>query len=395
MRNNPSLHFGIEEHRTRLERIWRKMQERDIELLVLSDPCNLYYSTGYDAWSFYVPQVVLVPLGSDRPIWIGREMDARGAQLTTFLEAADIDPYADTFVQSANSHPMTHVASVIRNRGWSHARIGVELGSYYFGARSWDVLRAELPDAQWVDASLLVNWVRVVKSDAELSYMKDAARIVEHAMSVALERIRPGVRQCDAAAAIYHSLISGRENFGGQYASSPPLMPSGERVDTPHLSWTSEPYRRGTLTNLELVAARHRYHTPLARSIHLGPAPESARVLEAALVDGIAAVLQCLRPGMTAAEVETLWQGSAARHGVRKRARCGYSIGIAYPPTFGEQTISLRPGDDTVLEPNMTLHLMPAIWHEGASMVITEPFVVTTRGCEPLCNFDRRLFIVE
>lgn len=395
MRNNPSLHFDIPEYRSRLERIWRQMQQREIDVLVLSDPCNLYYSTGYDAWSFYVPQVVLLPLGSDRPIWIGREMDARGAQLTTFLEAEDIDPYADSFVQSASSHPMSHVASILRNRGWSRARIGVELGSYYFGARSWDVLRAELPEARWVDASLLVNWVRVVKSDVELGYMKDAARIVERAMRVSLETIRPGVRQCDAAAAIYHALISGTTQFGGQYASSPPLMPSAERVDTPHLSWTSEPYRSGTLTNLELVAARHRYHTPLARSIHLGPAPDNARVLEAALVDGIAAVLENLRPGMTAAEVEALWQGSAARHGVRKRARCGYSIGIAYPPTFGEQTISLRPGDDAVLEPNMTLHLMPAIWHEGASMVITEPFVVTQSGCEPLCDFERRLFIVE
>jgi Xaa-Pro dipeptidase len=395
MRDNPALHFDLDEYRRRLDRIWHAMEQRKLDVLLLSDPCNLYYATGYDAWSFYVPQAVLLPLGSERLIWVGREMDARGAQLTTYLEPTDIEPYSDAYVQAANVHPMSRVASVIRSRGWSNARIGVELGSYYFGARAWEVLRAELPTAVWQDASLLVNWVRVVKSEAELRYMRDAARIVERAMSVGLERIRPGVRQCDAAADIYHALISGTREFGGQYASSPPLMPSAERVDTPHLSWTSDPYSANSLTNLELVAVRHRYHTPLARSIFLGRPSAQARVLEAALVEGIDAVLTTLRPGMTAADVEGLWQGSAARHGVHKRARCGYSIGIAYPPTFGEQTISLRPGDETVLKENMTLHLMPGIWHDGASLLITEPLVVTARGCEPLCLFERRLFTVE
>lgn len=392
MRDNATLHFGLNEYRRRLGRIWQEMARRKIDVLVLGDPCNLYYACGYDAWSFYVPQAVLVPLGSERLVWIGREMDARGAQITTYLDHADIEPYADTYVQSASAHPMSHVASIIRNRGWGNADIGVELGSYYFGARSWDVLRAELPAVRWSDASLLVNWVRAVKSDPELGYMREGARIVEGAMKVALERIRPGVRQCDVAAEIYRALISGTPEYGGQYASSPPLMPSGERVDTPHLSWTSEPYLENTLTNLELVASRHRYHTPLSRSIFLGTPPAQARMLESALIEGIEAVLTRLRPGMTAAQAEALWQDSAARYGVRKRARCGYSIGIAYPPTFGEQTISLRPGDETVLEQNMTLHLMPGIWHEGASLVITEPFIVTARGCEPLCRFERRLF---
>lgn len=395
MRENPALHFGLDEYRQRLRRIWREMERRNLDVLFLSDPCNLYYASGYDAWSFYVPQGLLLPRDSERLVWVGREMDARGAQLTTCLETADLEPYGDGYVQSTSAHPMTHIAAVIRSRGWAGARIGVELGSYYLGGHAWEVLRTALPQTRWGDASLLVNWVRLVKSPAELRFMREAARIVECAMSVALEQIRPGVRQCDAAAAVYQALIAGTPEHGGQYTSSPPLMPSGERVDTPHLSWTGEPYRDGSLTNLELVASRHRYHVPLGRSIFLGRPPRQARVLEAALTEGIDVVLGSVRPGMTAAQVEALWQNGAARHGVRKRARCGYSIGIAYPPTFGEQTVSLRPGDETELVENTTLHLMPGIWHEGASLVITEPFVVTAGGCEPLCRFERRLFTAE
>ncbi len=385
-------HFPRTEYTARITRIQQEMRARGIDLLLLSDPCNLYYACGYDAWSFYVPQALLVPCEGQQLVWIGREMDAAGAKLTTFLDSSDIVPYGDRFVQAKDAHPMSQVAAVIRERGWARAVIGVEKGNYYLGVHAWETLQRELPDVVWKDASLLVNWVRAVKSPAELSYMREAARIVERAMQVALTLARPGVRQCDVAAEIYRAQMTGTPEYGGQYTSTPPLMPAGERVATPHLTWTSESYQRDTLVNFELVASRHRYHTPLARSLFLGEVPRALRTLEAAFLEGIAAVLERLRPGMTAAEAEDLWQEAASRHDVRKRARCGYSIGIAYPPTFGEQTISLRPGDETVLRENMTLHLMPAIWQDGASMVITEPLVITASGCDPLCNFERKLF---
>ena len=395
MRAEAALHFGPEEFRDRLARVQAEMGSRGLDGLVLSDPCNLYYLSGYDAWSFYVPQALIIERGNDRPHWIGRQMDMEGARLTTWLGEDAIEGYPDHFVQSAHTHPMAYVAQRMREWGLGRARIGVELSSYYLGAKAFSVLQQEMPQASWQDASLLVNWLRVVKSPGELQYMRDAARIVEGAMNVAITQARPGVRQCDVAAEIYRALIRGTADFGGQYASSPPLMPAGDRVATPHLSWTSEPYAEDTLVNFELVAARHRYHTPLARSLYLGAPPPELRNLERALIEGIGAALREIRPGIAAADVERHWQSAAGRHGVSKSARCGYSIGIAYPPTFGEQTVSLRPGDATVLQPNMTLHLMPAVWEQGRSMAITEPLVVTEEGCEPLCGFERRLFTLQ
>ena len=387
-----SLPFTREEFQQRLARIQAAMESRGLDVLVLSDPCNLYYVSGYDAWSFYVQQVLIVERDNDLPYWIGRQMDAEGARITTWLGAEAIEGYPDQFVQSANAHPMAFIAQRLRERGMDDARIGVELSSYYLGAKAFAVLQQEMPKASWEDASLLVNWLRVVKSPTELRYMREAARIVESAMDVAVTQARPGVRQCDVAAEIYRALIRGTEDFGGQYTSSPPLMPAGERVNTPHLSWTGNPYEQDTLVNFELVAARHRYHTPLARSLYLGAPPRELRDLERALLEGIESALQLIRAGITAEEVERRWQSAAGRRGVKKSARCGYSIGIAYPPTFGEQTVSLRPGDSTLLQPNMTLHLMPAIWEKGRSMAITEPLIVTGKGCELLCRFERRLF---
>lgn len=386
------MQFDEAEYSLRQERVRQSMANRGIDLLVVSDPCNLYYLCGYDAWSFYVPQVLLLGV-EGRPVWIGRAMDAAGCAITTRLDPEDIRAYGDEYVQSATRHPVDFILAEIRERGWGTARIGVELGSYYLGARAYLALAEAFPDGQISDASLLVNWVRAVKSPAEIHYMRQAARIVEGAMQAAYAIIRPGVRECDAAAEIYRALIGGTAEAGGNYASSPPLMPSGEQVHTPHLTWTDQPYRPGAQVNLELVAARHRYHTPLGRSLLLGEASIALRRLEAALCDGIEAALAFIRPGVTAAQIDAVWQAAAGRHGVQKAARCGYSIGIAYPPTFGEQTISIRPGDETVMQPGMTLHLMPAVWLGSESLVMTEPFVVTEDGAECLCDFPRRIEI--
>lgn len=392
---NPSPIFETSEFEARLVRVRAAMAAQELDLLILSDPCNFYYVSGYEAWSFYVQQYLIVTADGGRPIWLGREMDARGARLTTWLQDEDIHTYPDTYVQSAERHPAQFLAAFLAERGLDKGRIGTELQSYYLTAKTQAVLEASLPNATLVEASLLVNWIRSKKSPAEVTLMRQGAKIVESAMRTAVDTTRPGVRQCDVAAEIYRALMRGTAEYGGQYAASPPFMPTGERVDTPHLSWTDAPYQTGGQANFELVAARHRYHTPLARTVFLGKPPQALLDLEKAALDGIEAALAAAKPGATAADVESAWQKAAGRHGVHKAARCGYGIGIAYPPTIGELNVSLRPEDKTVLEEGMTFHLMPAVWQENASIVITEPFVVTATGSDTLCNFERRLFVID
>jgi len=385
--------FDPAEYAGRIARTKRRMEEVGLDLLLLSDPSNIYYLSGYDAWSFYVGQALLVALDAEQPIWIGREMDANAARLTAVLPEEHLVGYDDAYVQAADRHWTQVVADVVRGHGWQRRRLGVELASYYLGARTYHELCRALPDAAIADASLLVNWLRVVKSPAELTCMREAARIVERAMGAGLAAIAPGVRGCDAAAAVYHAQISGTEAFGGQYTSSPPFMPSGERTGAPHLTWTDEPYRRGQPITLELVACRHRYHTPLGRTVVLGTPPPGIAATAEVVVEGLTAALDAVRPGRTCQEVEAVWRRTVARHGIEKRSRLGYSIGIAYPPTFGESTLSLRPGDETVLEPNMTLHMIPGIWQNGWGVLITEPFRVTETGHEPLCSLPRQLVV--
>lgn len=389
------LPFDRSEFKNRLKNIRKTMLKKGLDLLLLSDPCNIFYATGYDAWSFYVPQCVLIGCEEGEPVWIGRAMDAHGANLTSIMSSDNIVPYSDRYVQSPTHHPMSVMAAEIRARFGEVIHIGLEMNSYYIDIQTYKKLQDELPQCEISDASLLVNWVRAVKSSAEITYLRDAAVLVQSAMKSAVEMIAPGVRECDVAGTIYKELMTGSPDFAGNYTSTPPLIPTGDRLNTPHLSWNSDTYKAGAQVNLELVACRNRYHTPLGRTLFLGKAPDTLRMLENAIVDGLDAALDLIKPGMTAADVEAAWQGAAAKYNVSKAARCGYSLGIAYPPTFGEQTISLRPEDKTTLEEGMTFHLMPALWHDGHSIVITEPFVVTKTGAETFCKFSRKLFEVS
>ncbi len=386
--------FETGEYLRRIASTKQRMEAQGIEVLIVSDPANMNYLTGYDGWSFYVPQVVVVSLDAGEPVWIGRGMDANGARHTTFLSEESIVGYPDRYVHSPAQHPMDFVADVLRGRGWDTKAVGVEMDAYYFSARAFAALRKNLPKATIKDANLLVSWVRIVKAPQEIEYMRQAGKIVERVMNTALDAVAPGVRECDAVAEVYRTQIRGTEACGGDYPAIVPMMPAGEKTSTPHLTWTDEPYGTEIAVNLELAGCRHRYHSPLARTVYLGSRPprkltETAEIV----VEGLHAALDAVRPGVRCEEVELAWRRVISRAGLEKESRIGYSMGLNYPPDWGEHTASLRPGDTTVLEPNMTFHMILGMWMEDWGFECSESFRVTETGHETFADVPRKLFV--
>jgi len=371
------------------------MGEAGIDVLLVTDPANMNYLTGYDAWSFYVPQAVIVPLKQGAPLWVGRGMDAQSAVLTTTLPRANILSYADDYVESPVKHPMEHVASVLADHGFSRATIGYEGNAYFFTARILQVLTRALPQARFEDVDLLVNWVRTVKSDREIEVMRQAARIVENVMRVAIDAVAVGVRQCDAAARISEAQIRGTEEFGGDAPANPPSILSAENAATPHASWSDAPFRRDTATCLELSGCRQRYHCAMSRTVYLGKPPDDMRRVAAATAEGMTAALATVKPGALCQDVELAWRQIINRAGFSKPSRIGYSIGVNYPPNWADHTASLRENDTTVMEPNMTFHLMLGMWMEGWGFELSETFRVTDTGYEVFTDFPRQLFVKE
>jgi ectoine hydrolase len=386
--------FTKDEYLDRIEKTKKRMSSAGIDVLIVADPANMNYLTGYDGWSFYVPQVVTVAVDADEPIWIGRGMDANGAKHTTFLRAEDIIGYPDYYVQNPDKHPMNFVADQIKHRGWEKRSVGVEMDAYYFSARGFSELQKDLPEAAFKDANLLVSWVRIIKSAQEIDLMKQAGKIAERVMQTAIDTVSPGIRECDAVAEVYRAQMRGTDTFGGDYPAIVPMMPTGEKTATPHLTWTDDPYGNETAVNLELAACRHRYHSPLARTVYLGSNPP-AKLEDTAkiVVEGLHTALDAVRPGAVCEQVELAWRQVIARVGLEKESRIGYSMGLNYPPDWGEHTASLRPGDKTVLQPNMTFHMILGMWMDDWGFECSESFRVTETGCETFADFPRKLFV--
>jgi ectoine hydrolase len=389
-----TLNFSREEYAARLAKTRAAMEARGIDLLLVTDPSNMHWLTGYDGWSFYVHQGVLVRPDED-PIWFGRGQDANGALRTVWMQPERIVGYPDEYVQSTERHPMDQLAGVVRDRGWGRCRLGLELDNYYFSAAAYLSLQHNLPDARIVDATGLVNWQRAVKSEQELAYMRSAARIVEAMHARIWEKIEPGMRKCDLVAEIYDAGTRGVPDAGGDYPAIVPLLPSGSDAAAPHLAWDDRPMRTGEGTFFEIAGCHKRYHCPLSRTVFLGQPSQKFLEAERAVLEGMEAGLAQARPGNTCEDIARAFFGVLARYGIVKDNRAGYAIGLSYPPDWGERTMSLRSGDRTELRAGMTFHFMTGLWLEDWGLEITEAIAITEAGVECLAAVPRQLFVKD
>lgn len=385
--------FSRAEYDRRLQLTRAEMAKRGLDVIVATDPSNQAWLTGYDGWSFYVHQAVVLPL-EGAPIWWGRNQDANGAVRTVDTDRTDVVGYPDHFVQSTERHPMQHLAALLKERGYGKARIGVEMDNYYFSAKAFTTLSAELTGADLFDATALVNHQRGVKSAEEIAFMRKAARISEKIVRYALDRAEPGLRKNVLAAELMAEGIIGIDDDWGDYPAIVPLLPSGSDAAAPHLTWDGAPMKTGEATFFELSGCYRRYHAPLSRTVFLGTPPDFFLRAEAALIEGLEAGLDKARAGNRACDIADALGAAMDKAGIERGARCGYPIGLSYPPDWGERTISLRPDDESILKPGMTFHFMPGLWMDDWGLEITESILIREDGpAETFCNVERKLFV--
>ncbi|MBO0810883.1 MAG: M24 family metallopeptidase [Microlunatus sp.] len=379
------------EYADRLARVQRRLAARSLAALVVSDPANIYYLSGYNAWSFYTPQCLIVPADGE-PHFFARAMDAAGAGFGR--RPAGVHGYPEALVHRPDVHPYDWIAERADELGLFGAggQVAIEGDAPYFPARGYLALAARLGAGRLVDSAELVNWVRVIKSSYEQDQLRRAGRVCEQAMVVALDAIAVGVRQCDVASRISEAQIAGTPEQGGDYPAIVPMLPTGASAGVPHLTWTDDRFVSGEATTIELCGVFHRYHAPLARTVMLGPPPPRLTRVAGVVSDGMAAVLEMIKPGVTGADVHAAFQELLVRHELVKDSRIGYSIGIGFPPDWGERTVSLRAEERTELVAGMAFHVIAGMWMDGWGYELSEPVLVTDAGAERLTHVDQCLW---
>ena len=387
------MNFTIKEYKNRLKKVQSEMQKKGIELLISQDTANINYLTGYDAWSFYYSQCVIVHVNSEEPLCFVRAQDAGGAFITTYLKKENIIIYDEKYIHTWPTHPYDALVDLIKKKKWDKINIGVEMDAHYFTAYCYEKLKKGLPNAKILDAERLVNWVRVEKSIAEIEYMKKAATISEMAMKTAMETISPDVRQCDAVAEIQRTLFRGTPEYGGEYASIATLLPTGKGTSASHLTASDKKFVNGEATIIELSGTYKRYHAPMARTINLGKPDQKKLDAMKATNEALEEGINASKPGNTANDVAEKFWGVLDKYGIKKESRTGYSIGIGYPPDWGEHTLNIYKGDMTELKPNICYHMIAVMQFGDWGVESSESIRITESGNELLCNFSRDLHV--
>ncbi len=385
--------FKKEEYKERLKKVQKSMQEKDIEVLISQDTNNMNYLTGYDAWSFYYSQCVIVHVNAEEPLCFVRAQDAGGAYIKTYLKKENIIVYDEKYIHTWPMHPYDSLIDLIKKNKWDKLNIGVEMDSHYFTAYCYEKLKQGLPNAKIKDSERLVNWTRLVKSDAEINLMKGAAKISQIGMKVAMESINPGVRQCDAVAEIQKALFKGTPEIGGEYASIATLLPTGKGTSASHLTATDEKFVEGEATIIELSGVNKRYHCPMARTVLLGKPDQKKIDAMKATNEALDAGIAATKPGNTADDVAQKFWAVLDKYNIKKESRTGYSIGIGYPPDWGEHTLNIYKGDMTVLKPNVCFHMIAVMQFGDWGVEASESVRVIEEGSELFCNFSRDLHI--
>lgn len=379
-----SAAFSTEEYERRRQLVLAAMQARDLDALLISEPANVTWLCGYDAWSFYTPQWLLVDQHGAL-YWLGRLMDRGAARFTTYLPEEQVIAYPEDLVQRDGVHPGDWVGAWMRDHGLAAARIGYESDAYMGSPRALGAVQAQLPNARWRDGDLLVNWCRFTKSKPEIEMLERAAKIAKVAVETALSGLRAGRRQSDLMADVVAAQVRGTDGFGGDLTAVPPLLLAGEKASTAHPTWDDSAFAPGQTVAFELGGCHRRYNVGLARTGHIGTLPDERRRVSDAVQEGMTAVMDAARPGATGAEIHGVWQAVLNRYGLRKASRIGYSIGCGYSPDWGEHTFSVRPGETRALPENAVLHIILGMWMDDWGLELSETLHITPTGARALC----------
>lgn len=377
------LAFSISEFEHRLAKVREQMKLRELDVLLVSTPENIFYLSGYQTPGYYCTQCLVVPLQGD-PIHLTRGTEETNARMLSWLTRTN--SYMD------HERPVDLFAQTLKDDGFARARIGLEKVSWFLSVTDFECLQSLLPDATLIDGSMTVEACRVIKSEPEITCIREAARLSEIGMSAGLSSICEGVTEDEVAAEVQSAVTRN----GSEYPGLPVFIASGIRTSLAHATWAGRTIVSGDPVTLEISGTVKRYSAALMRIAVVGEPNAQLQRMADVSCRALENMMAAIRPGRVIEEVWQVWADTLMEAGFEGRfKRTGYSIGVNFPPDWGEgYIVSLRRGEKRRLEANMVFHIPSLVKVFGvADAGMSETVLVTENGCEILTRFERRLFL--
>ena len=379
-------YFTPEEHETRLNNVRSKMEEYNFDACLITSPENIYYLIGLDHQGYFGPHILIVPR-KDEMIIV-----ARAHEVTTCERQAgnaSFKGYSDT--EEAGQF----VSNILKKMNLANAKIGIQKASLCFPPTISDSLKDNLPEVKWGDANEIVESFRIVKSPREIEYIKKAANISDKMMQTAINTAGEGTSEKEIAACIHGVMI--RE--GGEPPGFGPFIRSAERLPYEHEIWSDRILQKGDQVILEMAASFKRYHSPMGRLVYVDKAPNGTTEVEHICIEAQNETIKSMKPEASFAEVYNTWQDVVDRNGLShyRRHHCGYSVGIAFHPSWtgGIGVVSLHDKSDLVIKSGMVFHQLSWLLGCGkGDYFVSDTVYVNENGGERLTNTSRNLSIV-
>lgn len=378
--------FPFAEYQRRIDELRGRMQKRLLDAVVISDPENLMYLTDYQTTGYSFFQALVIPLDNE-PFMITRKLEESNVYARTWVEITR--PYPDT------GDAIQMLVESLREFGLNGKHVGYERNSYFFPAYHQDSIHTTFTDGRLLDCFGIVEQGRITKSPVEIEIMRKAAHATEAGMKAGFEACVAGATENEIGAAI----SAGMFRAGGETPAVMPYVTSGPRTMIGHATWEGRVVQPGEHIFLEVGGCYRRYHTAMMRTVVLGDMTDTFYKAQEKMKFALQRLKEIMRPGLTVSDADNLVRAIITDNDIGGRliTRSGYSIGIAFPPSWDEgYIISLKQGVSTVLEEGMTFHIIPWMWGvEGdKTMGISDTLYVTENGCESFFTLDQD-FVVK
>lgn len=376
-----ALHFDRTEFDQRIAAARAELRERGLSAILLFAQESHYYLTGYDTSGYVFFQGAVLTADGQPITLLTRRPDLEQARRTSVIE--DVRVWYD----AEDASPTDDLRAILAEKGLKGERIGVELDSYGLRAHHYDQLKASLEGwCRLEDASDLVRTLRLVKSPAEIAYVRRAAELADASLTAMLAAAGPHAFEGDIAAAGQAAILSG----GGDPAPSGPVLGSGERA---LLIRSATGYRTLDATDqltLEFAGSYRHYCACLMRTVAIGSGSAAHRALFDVTADALAAMTEAARAGRPLGEIDDAHRAiyDAAGHGRSRMAACGYSLGASFRPTWMDVPPMLYSGNPLVARPGMVLFLHAILIDAPANLAMSlgHTIVIGERGAEVLSN---------
>ena len=379
------LAFPVAVYANRLADVQSRMRTSALDSMVVTMPDAVHWLTGVDSVGYLWPQGLIVPAEGE-PVFVTRTTEEPGVDACSWLRLRK-------FYDISVTDPVDALIDALRDSGVGTGRLGLETDAFTMLPSTHRRIVEAFPDATISDCSYLVPEARLIKTEAELAYQRQAAAIADYAMGEVVARLRPGISELELAGIAAHALGAA----GGEHAAIPPMVVSGERSALVHCMASRRVIGRGDVVCIELAGVVHRYHAVLMRTAVVGE--PSGRIREVAALQQQAhqAAIARTAPGIAVHEPEDAARAvlePAGLHGNRCH-RIGYSLGVAYPPGWLEP-MTMVAGDEHVFAPGMSFTVEPNLHlpNEGFGLKLGETVECTDGGPRTMTAMSHDLIVV-